>query len=82
MGPRLNRGSLIVSDRNPASLINTILYGPEMHTTGEASSWRKPMQDFQYQLDDEEIAAVASFIRQSWDNQAPAVTPEQVARQR
>ena len=44
--------------------------------------WLEPMDDFQYLLDDDEIAALASFIRHSWDNGAGRVTPEQVARQR
>ena len=40
------------------------------------------MDEFQYILDDEEVAAVATFMRQSWDNAAGAVTADQVARQR
>ena len=44
--------------------------------------WRMPMDEFQYILDDDEVAAVASYIRNSWDNRAGLVTPEQVARQR
>jgi mono/diheme cytochrome c family protein len=40
------------------------------------------MEEFQYALDDEEVAAVATFIRYSWDNAAGIVSPEQVARQR
>jgi mono/diheme cytochrome c family protein len=40
------------------------------------------MEEYQYTLDDEEVAAVATFIRHSWENAAGIVTPEQVARQR
>lgn len=85
MAPRLNAGSLVVQSQNPASMINAILYGPELvhprlPSAGEA--WRNPMDDFQYLLDDEEVAALASFVRHSWDNSAGAVTAEQVARQR
>lgn len=82
MGPRLNAGSLVVQDANPASMINAILYGPELPDTGLTRRWREPMEEHQYILDDDEIAAVATFVRFSWENAAGIVTPEQVARQR
>jgi mono/diheme cytochrome c family protein len=40
------------------------------------------MKEFQYLLDDEEVAAVTSYIRNSWSNRAGLVTSEQVALQR
>jgi hypothetical protein len=40
------------------------------------------MEEFQYLLDDDEVAAVASFVRNSWGNRAGLVTPGQVAVQR
>ncbi len=82
MAPRLNGGSLVVQAANPASMINAILYSPEAPHPSLAPKWREPMEEFQYILDDSEVAAVASFIRHSWDNAAGAVTPEQIARQR
>ncbi|EAQ97793.1 cytochrome c [Congregibacter litoralis] len=82
MAPRLNRGSLVVQAENPASMINAILYSPEAPRADLPEKWREPMEEFQYILDDEELAAVATFIRHSWDNRAGPVTPEQVARQR
>jgi mono/diheme cytochrome c family protein len=85
MAPKLNRGSLVVQSDNPASMLNAILYGPESPSSPEsplAPRWREPMGDFQYLLDDEEVAAVATYIRNSWNNSAGLVTPEQVARQR
>ncbi|MEM1232474.1 MAG: cytochrome c [Pseudomonadota bacterium] len=85
MAPRLNAGSLVVQSANPAAMINVILYGPEPPESrpGEAGApWRNPMEAYQYQLDDEEVAAVATFVRHSWDNSAGIVTPEQVLRQR
>lgn len=80
MAPRLDRGSLVVAAENPASMINTILYGPEL--PDNSNRWRTPMEEFQYLLDDEEVAAVATFVRQSWGNQADLVTADQVAEQR
>lgn len=82
MAPRLNAGSLVVQDENPSSMINAILYGPHTPSPPLLPKWRDAMEEFQYLLDDEEIAAVASFIRHSWENSAGEVTPEQVARQR
>jgi mono/diheme cytochrome c family protein len=82
MAPKLNRGSLVVQADNPASMINVILYSPEAPHPPLPVKWRVPMEEFQYKLDDEEIAAVASFIRNSWDNSAGIVTPDRVARQR
>jgi mono/diheme cytochrome c family protein len=80
MAPRLDRGSLVVQSIDPAAMINVILYGPA--SPPPPSPWREPMDDFQYLLDDEEIAAVATFVRSSWGNDAPPVSPAQVARQR
>ncbi|MEM6543701.1 MAG: cytochrome c [Pseudomonadota bacterium] len=82
MGPRLNRGSLIVLDDNPASMINAILYGPQAPYPPLPEKWRHPMGEFQYELSDEEIAAVATYVRNSWDNRASPVSVEQVAAQR
>ena len=82
MAPRLNAGSLVVQQANPASMINAILYGPQLAGPPLPPQWREPMEEFQYLLDDEEIAAVTSYIRNSWNNRAGRVTAEQVARQR
>ena len=82
MAPRLNRGSLVVQDENPASMINAILYGPHVPSPPLPPKWRELMEEYQYILDDEEVAAAATFIRHSWENAAGIVTPEQVARQR
>jgi mono/diheme cytochrome c family protein len=80
MGPRLAKGSLIVLAENPASLINVILYGPQRSEL--PNNWYKEMEEFQYELDDEEIAAVATFVRQSWGNPGGIVTAQDVANQR
>jgi len=80
MAPRLDRGSLVVQAENPASMINAILYSPALGDL--PPRWRHPMDEFQYLLDDEEVAAVASYVRNAWNNRAGPVTAEQVARQR
>lgn len=82
MAPRLAGGSLVVQASNPASLINVILYGPEMPHPPLPTKRRKPMEEFQYLLNDEEVAALASFVRSSWGNAGGAVTAKEVAAQR
>ena len=82
MAPRLAGGSLVVRAADPASLINVILYGPEEPDPPLAEKWREPMAEFQYLLEDDEVAALASFVRHSWGNDAGAVTTDQVRVQR
>jgi mono/diheme cytochrome c family protein len=80
--PRLGGGSLVVRASNPASLINVILDGPELPDPPLPTKRRKPMEDFRYLLDDEEIAALASYLRSAWGNTGGVVTARQVADQR
>ncbi len=69
VGPALT-GNEFVTQQDPAPVINTVLTG------------RGEMPAFQDQLSDEEIAAVISFIRNSWGNAASEVDPQQVQEQR
>jgi len=48
---------------------------PRAPNTGEMPGYAK-------QLSDDEIAAVTNYIRNSWGNAAPLVTPSQVAKAR
>lgn len=71
----------IVQAADPASLINVILYGP--HLPGPPFSVdRSPMKMFGKRLSDDDIAALASYLRATFNNSAGAVTPEQVKTQR
>jgi mono/diheme cytochrome c family protein len=40
------------------------------------------MPSFAWQMNDEQIAAVATYVRNHWGNPAPAVSSSMVARQR
>jgi cytochrome c6 len=62
----LNNNPLITLD-DPEYLITTVLNG------------RGGMPRFDNTYDDEEIAAIVSYIRQAWDNDAPPVSAEEVA---
>lgn len=63
--PPLNDSPLVTSQR-PAPLIETVLWGREV------------MPAFSPTLNDVEVTAVLSYIRQAWNNQASALEPSQV----
>ena len=72
-------GSVAVQQDNPTNLVLTLLqggYGPS--TQQRPSPYGMP--PFKMTLDDRQIAAVLSFMRSQWGNQAGEVTPLQVNR--
>lgn len=64
-------------DEDPSSLISIIINGSRTPMTVSAPTGLT-MPDFGWRLSDEQVAQVASFVRSSWGNHAPAVTAEQV----
>lgn len=74
-------GNPVVQASNPASLINVILYGPELPEFS-LNVQRSQMDGYQNLLTDSEIAALSNYMRNTWGNVAGVVTEEQVARQR
>jgi mono/diheme cytochrome c family protein len=58
----------------PGPVIATVLNG-RRGSRGLMPTWKD-------KLDDEQIAAVVTYIRQAWSNRAPAVTPAMVAAMR
>ncbi|SEG35774.1 cbb3-type cytochrome c oxidase subunit II [Algoriphagus boritolerans] len=66
-------GSKIVNDPDPNILVQIILSGYDARPEFGV------MPGFADLLTDEEISAIATHERQSWGNQAPDVTPRQVA---
>jgi mono/diheme cytochrome c family protein len=79
-GPPL-AGSAVVQGEEAASLINVILVGSDRPEGIGSTTWER-MPAYAAKLDDSGIAALANFLRGSWGNRAPPVTPEAVARQR
>ena len=59
---------------DPKAVIQTILEGRK-GKMGRMPAW-------QDRLNDQQVAAVATFIRDNWGNQAEAVTPAMVAKNR
>ena len=74
-------GNANLQSADPSSTLHVILDGAETLTTARAPN-SGSMPAYRDKLTDQEIAAVASYIRNSWGNAAPAVTPDQVAAAR
>jgi mono/diheme cytochrome c family protein len=74
-------GSASVLERDPSSLLNVMLNGAgRIVVNGIPDSYR--MTPFRVLLTDEQIADIATFIRQSWGNTAGAVETAQVRTMR
>ncbi|MFT4121984.1 cytochrome c [Bradyrhizobium sp.] len=66
---------------NPSSTLRIILDGAHTVTTPRAPNTGE-MPGYAQQLSNEQVAAVTNYIRNSWGNAGPLVTPAQVARAR
>ncbi|WP_370521120.1 cytochrome c [Pantoea sp. BAV 3049] len=78
--PQLDQAT-IVNAGDPTGLIHTILAGAQQPSTAKAPS-TLAMPGFRSRLSDDEVAQLATFIRQGWSNKASAVTADQVAKVR
>jgi mono/diheme cytochrome c family protein len=67
--PALNKNPFVLGDPQP--VIATVLNGRK-GSLGRMPGWKD-------KLDDQQVAAVVTYIRQAWSNRAPAVTPAMVA---
>jgi mono/diheme cytochrome c family protein/glucose/arabinose dehydrogenase len=69
---------------DPERLIKLTLHGlaGPMEVLGQSYPGSVPMTPFRGLLDDEETAAVLTYVRNAFGNQAPAVSPEQVRQVR
>jgi len=69
-----------VAEPEPGRVIRLILDGIQGPITVKGQSYNGAMPPWRDLLKDEEIAAVATYVRQNsaWNNRAPAVTPERV----
>jgi mono/diheme cytochrome c family protein len=67
LGPALSGDHMLI---DPGFVITMILLG------------RKEMPSFAHKLSNEQIAAVAEYIRNSWGNAYGSVTPQDVAKMR
>lgn len=74
--PKLAKAPVVNGD-DPTSLIRVVLEGSQAGTT-KARPTTPAMPSFAWNLGDTEVASVLSYVRNSWGNAAPAVTPAQV----
>jgi mono/diheme cytochrome c family protein len=74
-------GNANLQSADPSSTLRVILDGAETVTTPRAPN-AGSMPAYAAKLSDRQIADVTNFIRNSWGNAAPLVTPEQVAKAR
>ena len=74
-------GNALLQSADPLSTLRIILDGAQTVTTPRAPN-PGSMPAYAKQLSDQEIADVANYIRNSWGNAAPLVTPAQVAKAR
>lgn len=70
-------GASIVTGKSPVGLITTILAGASTPSTPKGPSVNL-MPGFANRLSNEEIAALATFVRGAWTNDADAVSDKQV----
>ena len=74
-------GNANLQSADPSSTLRIILDGAETMTTPRAPNTGS-MPAYAGKYSDSEIADVATYIRNSWGNAAPPVTPAQVAKAR
>ncbi len=80
IGPPL-AGSAVVQAEDPASLINSIIYGATVPAPAPQDAW-ETMEAFGDKLDDDEIALLSTYMRSSWGNRGGPVSEADVAKQR
>ncbi len=74
-------GNALLQASDPSSTLRIILDGAQTVTTPRAPNTGS-MPAYAKQLSDQQIADVSNYIRNSWGNAAPLVTPAQVANAR
>jgi len=78
--PSLADSSMVRSD-DPTTLIRIVLRGARSVAT--ASDPTAPgMPSYGWQLDDPQVAAVLTYLRNTWGSAAPAVSTQDVSRAR
>lgn len=70
--PALDKDPFVVGEPKP--VLATVLNGRK-GTLGQMPTWKD-------KLDNQQVAAVVTYIRQAWSNRAPGVTPEMAAEVR
>ncbi len=75
------KGNAMLQQQNPDGLIHLILAGGRTAPTPTRPT-PLSMASFAWKLDDRQIADVATYVRNTWDNRATAVSDQQVEHMR
>jgi mono/diheme cytochrome c family protein len=75
------RGSAVAQQNDPTGVIRLILGGTRTAPTQSRPSFQS-MPSFAWKLSDQEVADVATYVRNSWGNRARSVDAHQVAKVR
>ena len=75
------KSSAAVQARDPTTVLHHIIGGATMAATKDKPTGLA-MPAFGWKLSDQEIAALATYIRNTWGNRADAVTERQVSKVR
>jgi mono/diheme cytochrome c family protein len=78
--PSLADSSMVHSD-DPATLVRIVLRGARSAATKDEPT-SPGMPSFGWQLDDDRLAAVVTYVRNAWGSGAAAASPEDVRRAR
>jgi mono/diheme cytochrome c family protein len=74
-------GAAVTQSRDPTTVIRFILSGTQTVAT-DARPTPLSMPSYGWKLDDAQVAAVATYVRNAWGNAAPAVSMSDVAKLR
>ena len=74
-------GASVVQQTDPTSLLHVVLRGALSVATPKAPT-AAGMPAFSWILNDDQIAALVTYIRNNWGNSAPAVTASDVSKTR
>ena len=75
------RGSSVAQQHDPTGVVRLIVAGTRTAPTRSRPSFQS-MPSFAWKLTDQEVADVATYIRNAWGNRAPPVDAHQVAKVR
>jgi len=78
--PRLAGSALVQSD-DPTTLVRVVLQGTRAASTPSMPT-APAMPAFDWRLNDAQVAAVLTYVRNNWGNSAPAVSVDVIAKQR
>lgn len=76
------RTGLGVKGAFPALAGNKLVQGPPAIVASTVLVGRGGMPSFKSDFNDAQLAAILTYVRSSWGNKAPAITPAQIAAAR